>query len=101
MLEGIIAEMESLFCSEVFTERVSFRFTVGDSAVTVVIDSGSCSATQGDTASAVDCSCSTSAEIFSKIWYDGYRPGIMEFLTGAIVCDNPLLLPKFLRAFGK
>lgn len=101
MLDGIIREMESSFCKGIFTQRKSFRFVVGDAAATVVVDAESYSVTRDETALAVDCYCRTSAEMFGRIWYDGYRPGIMDFLSGAIECDNPLLLPRFLRAFGK
>lgn len=101
MLDGIIAEMESTFCAGVFSERTSFLFKVGDSAATVVIDDACYAVDRDQTAPGVDCTCSTSAEMFGRIWHEGYRPGIFDFLSGEIKCDNPLLLPKFLRAFGK
>lgn len=101
LIEAIIEEMGPLFCKGGFTTKSSFRFTLGETSITVVID-GDCYSAERDAAlTEVDCSCATSAAIFGKIWYDGYRPGIMDFLGGDIRCDNPLLLPRFLKAFGK
>lgn len=99
LVEAITEEMGTLFCKGIFTDRTVFRFTVGESSITVAISADSCE-TEG-VAGKADCSCRTSTEMFRKIWYDGYRPGIMDFLGGAINSDAPLLLPQFLRAFGK
>jgi len=101
MLEAIIAEMGSLFRKGVFTEVTSFSFTLDGMAITVTIDAQSYAVEKDAAVERVDCSCRTSADMFSKIWYDGYRPGIMDFLGGAIRCDAPLMLPQFLMAFGK
>lgn len=101
MIETMIAEMESSFSEGVFTESTSFRFILEGTAVTLIIDGESCKVERDSALTTVDCYCKTSADMFRKIWYDGYRPGIMDFLGGAIKCDNPLLLPQFLRAFGR
>lgn len=101
MIEEMISEMATTFCRGVFTQRTSFRFILEDVAVTVVLDAESYEVHREATEGGVDCTCETSAEMFRKIWYDGYRPGIMDFLGGAIRCDNPLALPQFLRAFGR
>ena len=101
MIEAIIAEMESLFRKGVFAEKTSFYFSVGDTPITVIIDAHSYEVERGKSVQHPDCSCKTGAEMFGQIWNDGYRPGIMDFLGGAIKCDAPLMLPKFLKAFGK
>lgn len=100
MIEAIIAEMGSLFRKGVFTERTTFYFSVDGSSIAVVIDAERYAVERGKPEQA-DCSCKTGAEMFRKIWYDGYRPGIMDFLSAAIKCDAPLMLPQFLKAFGK
>jgi len=101
MIDAIIAEMESLFRKGVFTDVTSFRFTLDDAAITVTIDAQSYAVQRGAAAGKADCSCKTSAEMFGRIWYHGYQPGIMDFLGGAIRSDAPLMLPQFLKAFGK
>jgi hypothetical protein len=101
MIESIIADMETSFRKGVFTERTCFFFNVDETKITVTVDAQSYSVELGATAGPFDCSCKTAGEMFARIWNDGYRPGIMDFLGGAIKCDAPLLLPQFLRAFGK
>lgn len=101
MIETMISEMGAAFCKAVFSERKAFRFRLDEETITVVVDAESCHAERGANLEPVDCDCKTGAEMFKKIWYDGYRPGIMDFLGGAIRCDTPLLLPQFLRAFGR
>lgn len=101
MIDAIITEMGSLFQKGVFTESTSFSFTLDDTTITVVIDAEHCTVEKGTAIGKVDCTCKTSAEMFRKIWYDGYKPGIMDFFGGAIKTDAPFLLPQFLKSFGK
>lgn len=101
MFDEMVEEMAALFRGGVFSERTVFLFKVDGETVTVSIDPANFSVVKGAPAAAADCSCTMSSQMFKKIWYDGYRPGIMEFMTGAIKADNPLLLPQFLRSFGK
>jgi hypothetical protein len=101
MIDEIIAEMGPIFRKGVFKKRTSFRFTVDNITRTVIIDAESYVVERETTVEKVDCSCKTSAEMFKRIWYDGYKPGIMDFLGGAIKSDAPLMLPQFLKAFGK
>jgi len=101
LIEAIIGEMGPLFRKGVFTEKSSFRFTLEGTSITVLIDADSYEVERDAARTTVDCSCKTTSEMFGRIWYDGYRPGIMDFLGGDIRCDAPLMLPQFLRAFGK
>lgn len=101
MIDAIIAEMGTLFRKGIFAQKTTYRFLVDDVSITVTVDAESFSAEKGSSAGGVDCSCKTSAEMFRKIWYDGYRPGIMDFMGGAVKSDAPLMLPQFLKAFGK
>ena len=101
LIEAIIGEMGPLFQKGVFAESTSFRFTLEEASVTLLIDADSYVVERDAARTAVDCSCKTPSDMFRKIWYDGYRPGIMDFLGGDIRCDAPLMLPQFLRAFGK
>lgn len=100
MIDAIIAEMGPLFRKGVFSEETIFRFTLDGATITVTIGAESYAVDRG-TAATADCSCKTSAEMFARIWYDGYQPGIMDFLSQAIKSDAPLMLPRFLKAFGK
>lgn len=101
MIETMISEMETAFRKGAFSERNTFRFRLEESTITITVDAESYHVEREENAEPVDCDCQTGADMFKKIWYDSYRPGIMDFLSGAIKCDNPLLLPQFLRAFGR
>lgn len=101
VIKAIIADMESSFRKGIFSKKTSYRFSVDQDTVTVTIDADSFSAVTGEATGAVDCSCKTSADMFGKIWFHGYKPGIMDFMGGAIKADDPFMLPQFLKAFGK
>jgi len=101
MIDQIIAEMGPSYREGVFTQSTCFVFFVGDDTITVTIGSGSYAVEKGAGDAKADCSCKTGPEMFRKIWFDGYRPGIMDFLSKEIRCDAPLLLPQFLKAFGR
>lgn len=101
MVDAIIADMGSLFRKGTVSGSSSFLFMLDDATIAVTIDSDSYAVEKGAAVDRVDCTCKTSAEMFRKIWYDGYRPGIVDFLSKEIRCDAPLLLPQFLKAFGK
>jgi len=101
LIEAIIGEMGPLFHKGVFAGRSTFRFTLEGTSITVSIDADGYEVERDSALATVDCSCKTTSEMFRKIWYDGYRPGIMDFLAGEVRCDAPLMLPQFLRAFGK
>jgi hypothetical protein len=101
MIDEIIAEMGHSYRKGVFTQSTCFVFFVGDATITVTIGAESYAVEKGAGGAKADCTCKTSAEMFRKIWFDGYRPGIMDFLSKEIRCDAPLLLPQFLKAFGR
>ncbi|MBU5637529.1 hypothetical protein KOM00_12400 [Geomonas sp. Red69] len=97
----MMSEMEAAFCKGIFDTETVFRFHLDKDAVTIMVGPDCYRVVRGATPEPVDCECSTGAEMFRTIWYEGYRPGIMDFLGGAIKCDNPFLLPGFLKAFGR
>ena len=101
MFEGIIDEMSTLFQKSAFSCKTTFYFSVDEVNVTVTIDAEGYLVEQGKTVEAPDCLCTTTADMFKKIWYDGYRPGIMDFFGGTIKTNDPLMLQQFIRAFGK
>jgi putative sterol carrier protein len=101
VFEEMVADMKACFRKGVFNNRTSFLFIIDDQKLAVVFDADSFTVAEGTPEGKLDCSCSISSETFKKIWFDGYRPGFMDFLNGAIKADQPLLLPQFLKAFGK
>ncbi|HEX9078893.1 MAG TPA: hypothetical protein VF795_04855 [Desulfuromonadaceae bacterium] len=93
--------MPKLYRTGVFSIPTTFYFSIGDVKKTITLDGDGCRVENGKTVGEADCVCKTSAEMFARIWNDGYRPGIMDFMGGAIKSNAPQLLQQFLQAFGK
>jgi putative sterol carrier protein len=101
MIEEIFNDLPEHFISSAFSEPKSFYFSLGDTKKTVQCDSSSCTISDGRIIDNADCVCKTSPEFFLKIWNEGYRPGMKDFMTGTIKSNNPTALQDFLRGFGK
>lgn len=101
MVEAIIAGLDKSYRPGVFQQQTTFYFSVDEVRKTVTVDAASCRIEDGKTVEAADCVCKTGTEMFLRIWNEGYRPGIMDFMGGKIKANAPELLQKFLVAFGK
>lgn len=101
MLETIFQELPALFVPTAVTQPVSFYFSLGDYKATVQVDPAGCQVSTGKTVDSADCVCKTSPEFFLRIWQEGYRPGMKDFLSGTIKSNNPSALQIFLKCFGK
>lgn len=101
MQEEIISTLPECYRKGVFTLPTTFYFSIDDVKKTVTLDGEGCTVLDGKAVDEADCVCKTSAEMFARIWNDGYRPGIMDFMGGAIKSNAPQLLQQFLSAFGK
>ena len=101
MQEDIFATLQERFKKGVFTVPTTFYFLIDDINKTVTLDAESCLVEDGKTVEDADCVCKTSTAMFNKIWNDGYRPGIMDLMSGAVKSIAPQLLPQLLVAFGK
>lgn len=101
MVEKIFKELPQLFKPENVSAAVSFYFSLGDIKKTVLLSPGECSVNDGKTVESADCVCKTSGDFFLKIWNEGYRPGLKDFMSGTIKSNNPNELKTFLAAFGK
>lgn len=101
MVATIIAGLDQNFRPGVFQKPTTFYFSVDEVRMTVTLDAESCLIEDGKTVAEADCVCKTGTAMFLRIWNDGYRPGIMDFMGGKIKANAPELLQKFLVAFGK
>jgi putative sterol carrier protein len=101
MIEKIFQELPGTFVPGAVANGATYYFSLGDIKKTVVIDAQKCLVIDGRTRESADCVCKTTPEFFAKIWNDGYRPGMKDFLAGTIKSNNPGALQDFLRAFGK
>lgn len=101
MLEELFNELPAAYLSAAVSQPVSFYFSLGDCKKTVRLSPENCLVADGKTIDHADCVCKTSPEFFLKIWQDGYRPGMKDFLAGTIKSNNPGALQLFLKSFGK
>ena len=101
MLEKIFTELPQSFNPKTTTTTRSYYFTLGDTKKTVQLSPDGCTVEDGKTVDNADCVCKTSPEFFIKIWDEGYRPGLKDFMSGTIKSNNPNELKTFLAAFGK
>ena len=101
MQEEIFSTLQNDYRKGIFTIPTVFYFSVDEIKRTLILDAEGCSVQEGKTVEEADCVCKTSAEMFNRIWHEGYRPGIMDFMGGKIKSNAPQLLQQFLQAFGK
>ncbi|WP_020674508.1 hypothetical protein [Geopsychrobacter electrodiphilus] len=101
MIDAIFKEMPQSFQLGKIDKSISYYFSIDECKKTVFIDAQNCRVEEGKTTDSADCVCKTSTEFFERIWNEGYRPGVKDFLSGAIRSNNPEALRTLLIAFGK
>ena len=99
--EHIFGTLAQSYRKGIFSVPTVFYFSIDEVKKTVTLDGAGCSIENGKTVEEADCICKTSAEMFNRIWNEGYRPGVMDFMAGKIKSNAPQLLQQFLQAFGK
>jgi putative sterol carrier protein len=76
-----------------------FYFSLGEEEKwTVTLRPDKCEVARGKPENA-DCFFKSSTQLFLDIWARTHTPSPMDFLTGAIKSDNPMLLKEFIGAF--
>lgn len=101
MIDEIFMDLPDCFKGEKVAKPMSYYFSLGSHKKTVHLSEQRCLVEDGRTVEAADCVCKTSPEFFIRIWEEGYRPGMADFLSGTIKSNNPGALQDFLAAFGK
>lgn len=101
MVSDIFSAMSADFQSGVAKKPLSFYFSIGEVKQTVFLTAESCKILPGKQTDAADCVCKMGEDLFVRIWREGYRPGLKDFLTGAIKSNDPEALKTFLAVFGK
>lgn len=101
MVERIFESLADEFVAGSAGSETSYYFSLGDIRKTVRLAPDRCLVDDGRTVEQADCVCKTSTEFFEKIWNEGYRPGVGDFLSGKIKSNDPTALQNFLKCFGK
>ena len=77
----------------------TFYFSLGEEEKwTVALTKDKCTVKAGKTEGA-DCFFKASEEMFLDVWNGKHTPSAMDFMTGAIKSNNPMLLKEFVAAF--
>ena len=101
MIEQIFSEIPQNYNPATVSDPFTIYFSIDAVKKTVQLTSTVCQVDDGRVVEDADCVCKTSAEFFLKVWNEGYKPGLKDFLSGAIKSNNPELLKTFLIACGK
>lgn len=101
MVEQIFSEISQNCHPESSSDPVSIYFSIDDVKKTVMMSSSGCQVDNGRVVDDADCVCKTNTEFFLRVWNEGYKPGLKDFLSGAIKSNNPAILQTFLTACGK
>jgi putative sterol carrier protein len=101
MIEEIFSALPRHFVAGTVDSEKSYYFSLGEIKMTVLIGPDECEIQKGKTLEKADCVCKTSPDFFCRIWEEGYRPSLQDFLTGKIKSNDPGSLEVFLQCFGK
>ncbi len=101
MVEEVFASLGNCFQANKVAQQQVYYFSVDEVKKTVTLSPEKIVVENGKTVDEADCVCKTSSAFFLKIWQEGYRPGMADFLSGKIKSNNPSALQEFLHAFGK
>jgi putative sterol carrier protein len=83
------------------TKPRTFYFSLDeDEKWTVTLKPGTCEVTPEKVEDA-DCFFKGTKQMFLDVWNGKYTPTAMDFLTGKIKSNNPMLLKEFVAAFQK
>lgn len=101
MIDQLFAEMEQQCDLSKVDKNISFYFSVDEAKKTVFLSPEAIRVEDGKATEQADCVCKTSAEFLVKVWNEGYKPGVKDFLAGAIKSNNPAALQLLLAACGR
>ena len=100
-VEAIFKGLCKRFNKANVTAERSYYFSLGQGEKwTIDITRETCSVRQGENADA-DCYFEGPAELFLAVWNGEHKLGPVDFLTGRVKSNNPILLKDFVKAFQK
>jgi len=100
-VEAIFKSLCKRFNKDNVTAERSYYFSLGeDEKWTVQITKDKCSVKRGNNEGA-DCFFKGPSELFLAVWNGEHQLGPMDFLSGKVKSNNPVLLKDFVKAFQK
>ena len=100
-MQQIFSSLPDSYRIGAFMKQTTFYFDIDGVQKSVTLSRYGCAIEDGKAFEKADCNCTISAAMLKKIWNEGYKPGFMDFMTKEITTSAPLLLQKFVAAFGK
>lgn len=105
MAKSDVAKMfESLpkmFVKGSVKEKKTFYFSLDEvEKWTVTLSPEKCEVSSGK-ADDADCFFKSTSQMFLDVWSGKYKPGAMDFMSGKIKSNNPMMLKDFVAAFKK
>ena len=100
-VEAIFKGLCKRFNKANVTAERSYYFSLGeDEKWTVRLTKDKCEVRRGKNDEA-DCFFKGPAELFLDVWNGRHQLGAMDFLSGRVKSNNPVLLRDFVKAFQK
>jgi len=100
-VEAIFKGLGKRFNKANVTAERSYYFSLGeDEKWTVRLTKDKCEVRRGKNDEA-DCFFKGPAELFLDVWNGRHQLGAMDFLSGRVKSNNPVLLRDFVKAFQK
>jgi hypothetical protein len=100
MLENILKEAIQNYSP--MDKEYSFYFVIDEDKKFTIFAKANClEVEEGKKIENADCVCKMTSELFEKVWYENYKPGMKEIFSGTLKTNNPEALQKFLKACGK
>lgn len=99
-IPDVFEAMKKTYKKGAIAEDRTYYFSLDDYKYTVTFAKDKIKVEEGKTVDEADCVLKTSADMFAKMW-DGYKPGMMDFMSGKIKTNNPTFLQDFAGAFEK
>ena len=94
----IFDSMTKIYKKGSIQEDRTYYFSLDDYKYTVKFEKDKIKVEEGKTVDEADCVLKTSPEMFVKVW-EGYKPSMMDFMSGKIKSNNPTMLQDFAGAF--
>jgi hypothetical protein len=100
MLENILKEATEKYTP--MDKEYTFYFVFDDDKkYTIFAKNDGLTVEEGKKVEDANCVCKMTSELFEKVWYENYKPGMKEIFSGTLKTNNPEASQKFLKACGK
>ncbi|PYP85243.1 MAG: hypothetical protein DMF61_16845 [Blastocatellia bacterium AA13] len=98
-IADVFNSLSERFKAGKLTRTTTFHFLIEHESWTIAVGPTHCTVEEGQPTQVADCSLKTSKSVFMAIFRGEHKPSMMDFVTGKIRADNPMLLLALKDAF--